>query len=50
MYGGVALGGQVNVASHLGIAVAIVREGNTSDGSGEGGQDWDEGENPHGVC
>ena len=46
----VALGGRLdNVASHLGRAVARARENGTRDGGGEGGPDWNEGKNPHGV-
>jgi hypothetical protein len=38
-----------NVTSRLGRAVVRTRERSTRDGGGESGQDWDEGENPHGV-
>ena len=45
----VPLGARLNnVASRLGCAVRA-RERSTRDGGGEGGQDWDEGEDPHGV-
>jgi hypothetical protein len=46
----VALGARLNnVTSPLGCTVARTRERSTRDGGGEGGQDRDEGENPHFV-
>ena len=45
----VALDGQLNGgASHLGRTVVHARENTARYGGGDGSQDWDEGENPHG--
>ena len=40
---------ETEVASHFEPAVVCARESNACHGGGEGGQDRDEGENPHSV-
>jgi len=46
----IALGHRLSeLTSHLEPAVISARESSACDGGGEGGQGWDEGENPHSV-